>query len=102
MFQPDLTEDEQDRVLANIARWNGVRNAARLNPSVTIEPVRRMFYIVTRPDTDSGPITDMVMALPEVQSAALPAVRAAADVDVEPRSAPRGPSSLVVNHGDDD
>lgn len=84
MFQPDLTEDEQDRMLADIAGWEGVQHAARLDPSATIEPVRRMFYVTAGPEIDSGLITGMVSALPAVESAAPAARRMAAGIGLEP------------------
>lgn len=90
LFRPNTPDPEQDQILADIARLDGVEQTGRLDPSATVDPVRRMFYVTIPSDVDLEGIVRLVSALPSVESAAAAAQRVAADASAQ-TSACRGP-----------
>lgn len=74
-FRPDVPLEEQDALLAEINTWNGVSRAARLKPDAQKPALLRMCYAYISEQAEPEVIVERLSALPEIESASIPAER---------------------------
>jgi hypothetical protein len=74
-FRPDVPLEEQDALLAKINTWNGISRAARLKPNAQKAAILRMCYAYISEKAEPEVIVERLSALPEIESASIPAER---------------------------
>lgn len=74
-FRADVSPERQTALLDRIGGWNGIIAAARLAPQTGPPDVRRMCHAYAEADADLAAVIERLSALPEVESASIPARR---------------------------
>jgi hypothetical protein len=74
-FRPDVPLEEQEALLAKINTWNGISRAARLKPNAQKAAILRMCYAYISEKAEPEVIVERLSALPEIESASIPAER---------------------------
>lgn len=74
-FRPDVSPERQDAVLVQIETWDGISKTAHLKPDTKHADVRRMCYAYVDNNTDVEVLRERLSALPEIESAFIPAER---------------------------
>jgi hypothetical protein len=74
-FGANTSPEEQQRTLAEIRHWHGVKSAAHLKPGTSNAALARMAYAVLAADADAEDIAAHLDQHPLVESAAVPSQR---------------------------
>jgi hypothetical protein len=74
-FHPQVPADKRKEVLEAISAWASVVNAALLKPDAKSQVTQRMAYATVKETADLQTLVKKIGALPEVESASLPASR---------------------------
>ncbi len=73
--RPDLKEEGQANLLADVGALPGVRKAAALRPNSKNASVRRMYYAEVADGVDVNALVGQITALSGVETASVPAER---------------------------
>ena len=74
-FRPEVPEEKRHEVLGAIARWSTVVSASLLKPDAKNDLTKLMAYAHVEDSADVEAIVRKISALPEIESASLPARR---------------------------
>jgi hypothetical protein len=74
-FQERASEENQDRLRAQILVLPGVRNVGRIKPDATKPSLRRMWYAEVADDAAATDLVTRLRGYDDVQSASVPAAR---------------------------
>jgi hypothetical protein len=73
--RPSISDEERNALLTRVAEFVGVRQAAALRPNAKHDVTRRMCYARVSDEADLEGLKTRIAALPEVESADIPAER---------------------------
>jgi hypothetical protein len=68
-FRPDVARERQDEILAEIAAWAQIEQAAHLKPDTKLELLLRLCYAYLNEDADANGVAALLAAIPEIESA---------------------------------
>ena len=74
-FAPQVPAQQQEEVLRQIGAWDSISKTARLSPGARHPDVLRMGYAYVEDDADIDSVVQRLSALPEIESAHVPAER---------------------------
>jgi hypothetical protein len=74
-FQPQISLEEQDALLAEINGWDEISKAARLKPESKNPVLLGMCYVYVNNSVELEIIVKRLSAFPEIESASIPAER---------------------------
>lgn len=74
-LRPAVGPEEQKALLDRIGGRQGVRKAVPLRIGAKLDAIRRMCYVEIEDDADADALRSSLAALPEVESADVPAAR---------------------------
>jgi hypothetical protein len=74
-FQERASEENQDRLRAQILHLPGVQNVGRIKPDATKPALRRMWYAEVADDTAASDLVSRLRGHDDIQSASVPAER---------------------------
>jgi hypothetical protein len=73
--RPDVKQEQQASLLADVTAFPGIHKATSLRPNSKNAAVSRMCYAEVTDDADVNELVQKIRVLPEVETANLPAER---------------------------
>ena len=74
-LRPGITPEQQEALLSHVRSWEGVTQAATLDPEAEDPDIRHIGYAYLGEDADPEAVVRRLMSLPEVASASVPPER---------------------------